>query len=376
MTFAHTDSFDRLIKCLSACCVLALVCACSTQPSAISSSMTQLEQADSANIFIEGRTFDVPEKQAIGLAYPGVSIHFTAAAEKLFMRAYSSSDQQYIDVLRNGERVRKVQLQQGLHSTLLWDSAEDRTKAASFEIVRASAPWQGTLELVGIELVNGAILKAKEAPTRKLLFIGDSITSGSVSDPLTIDEPKNLQSNNGRFSYGKLTARELDAQAHLVSYGGRGLIRDWEGKDNSQTNNAPVFYPRAHPDDSQRLWDHNQYQADAVVINLGTNDFNQGIPDSDTFVSAYVTFARQIRSDYPSAHIFLMLSPMHGVNSSERKALDSFITKTIQQLGDANISKLDVSYYPGRNIDPHPVKEEHQAMADEIAPVIARTLGW
>ena len=31
-------------------------------------------------------------------------------------------------------------------------------------------------------------------------------------------------------SYGMLLARALGAQCHLVCYGGRGLIRDWQGR--------------------------------------------------------------------------------------------------------------------------------------------------
>jgi hypothetical protein len=33
-------------------------------------------------------------------------------------------------------------------------------------------------------------------------------------------------------SYGMRLARALDAQAHLVCYGGRGLVRDWRGRSN------------------------------------------------------------------------------------------------------------------------------------------------
>src|SRR5690606_40119588 len=39
---------------------------------------------------------------------------------------------------------------------------------------------------------------------------------------------------NPRRSYGMLAAQALDAQVHLVCFGGRGLIRSWNGKTDEQ----------------------------------------------------------------------------------------------------------------------------------------------
>ena len=355
--------------------------ACSTlQPDSSSQgdAASEVVLATSSLVAVEGRSFAGSRDGSISIAYPGTALHFSATAKKVFLRAHSSGNEQYLDVLKDGERVQKVRLYSGMQEILLWESSKSDkgVNPMDFEVIRASAPWQGTLELISVRVEGGSFVQTAALPMRKLLFIGDSITSGSVSDPETPDQGKSLSNNNGRFSYGRLTSRLLQAQAHLVSYGGRGLIRDWEGKDNSMTNNAPVFYPRAHPDDPSKLWDHSRYQADGIVVNLGTNDLNSGVPDFETFVTAYTDFVQQIRSDYPQAHIFLMLSPMHSVNSSQRKALSEFISATIERLDDSQVSMLDVSYYPGRRVDPHPVKEEHAAMANEIAPIIAETLGW
>jgi hypothetical protein len=35
-----------------------------------------------------------------------------------------------------------------------------------------------------------------------------------------------------RASYGMLMAKQLNAQVQLVCYGGRGLVRTWDGKTN------------------------------------------------------------------------------------------------------------------------------------------------
>jgi formate dehydrogenase major subunit len=62
----------------------------------------------------------------------------------------------------------------------------------------------------------------------------------------------------------ELVARRLGAQCHLVSYGGRGIIRDWQGIRD--TRNAPVFYELALPDDPAVRWDHMRYVPDAIGI--------------------------------------------------------------------------------------------------------------
>jgi hypothetical protein len=46
-------------------------------------------------------------------------------------------------------------------------------------------------------------------------------------------------------------ARALDAQVHLVSYGGRGLLRDWQGK--TDVLNAPQFFQLTIAEETAQL---------------------------------------------------------------------------------------------------------------------------
>ena len=116
---------------------------------------------------------------------------------------------------------------------------------------------------------------------------------------------------NGDLSYGMRLGRALSAQAQLVCYGGRGLIRDWRGRRD--VPNAPQFFDLAVVDELPRLhpratWDHAAYLPDVVVVSLGTNDFNLALgtfPEREEFVAAYVAFARAIRARYPRAAIIL-----------------------------------------------------------------------
>lgn len=77
----------------------------------------------------------------------------------------------------------------------------------------------------------------------------------------------------------------------------------------------PAFYTRYGANDAD---DSYTFQAestpDAVVINLGTNDFNylntRDPIDRSTFTAGMVAFVKSIQTHYPDANFFLMTSPM------------------------------------------------------------------
>ncbi|MDJ1500004.1 hypothetical protein [Xanthocytophaga agilis] len=80
------------------------------------------------------------------------------------------------------------------------------------------------MELVGLLCEDVLTLPAK--PVRKLEFIGNSITCGTVSDVSEILCDKNqwYDLHNAYMAYGPRTASELNAQWHLTSVSGIGLI--------------------------------------------------------------------------------------------------------------------------------------------------------
>ena len=131
------------------------------------------------------------------------------------------------------------------------------------------------------------------------MFIGDSITSGEATEASDIPEKPGAERSNAAASFCFKLASRLNAQVHLVSYGGRGMIRDWQGIRN--TNNVPVFYELALPDDPNVPWNARSYVPDAIGICVGTNDFSQGIPDENEFVNGYVEFLRKVIRDAPSS---------------------------------------------------------------------------
>ena len=176
--------------------------------------------------------------------------------------------------------------------------------------------------------------------------------------------------------------RALDAQVHLACYGGRGLIRDWRGL--ASVANAPQFFDLAIVDPPTPIvWDHAAYTPDVVVVSLGTNDFNLKLgafPPRDGYVAAYVDFVRAIRRRYPAARIFLpegaIVSDDTAPQRPQKTALRAAIAETARRLGDANVSVVQATHYPGDTCNAHPTSEQHAQMARDLEPAIRRTMGW
>jgi len=179
--------------------------------------------------------------------------------------------------------------------------------------------------------------------------------------------------NNAQKSFGKVLSSQLGTQCHLVSYGGRGVYRDWQGIQ--AINNAPQFYVRSAPDEPKLLWNSASYVPEAIGICLGTNDFNQGIPDQNDFINTYVEFLDKIRRDAPRAQIFVMNSPMLTDGDIPKSTVcKAYLDEVVRRSNSSLVQRAPIGHYPGRTSNSHPIAEEHIAIAAELEPLFRRAL--
>jgi hypothetical protein len=344
--------------------------------SAAPAGSTGIMPAGDGHIIIEGR-HAIDAAGAVRLGFPGVTAHVRFRGPALTLRANAANDDVYFDVSVDGAAPALLRLHQGdgAYPLVSAGSAAEHTVA----LTRRTESWQGTCTLQGFEPGSGGeLLPAPARPARKLMFIGDSVTCGAMTAWQPGSENRDSAANsNARISYGMLLARQFSAQCHLVSYGGRGIIRDWQGIRN--THNAPQFYELALPDDPAAPWDHARYVPDAIGIQLGTNDFNPGVPDQTEFVNAYVEFIRKVRRDAPHAFIFVMDSPIvndEAVKGPRRTILHAYLEQIVARVGDPQVRLAPLRHYPGVPDNGHPSGEDHMAIAAELAPVLRQALGW
>lgn len=205
-----------------------------------------------------------------------------------------------------------------------------------------------------------------------MLVLGDSVTCGEAIDRVA-GEQKNTRWWNARESYGMLTAKALNAQVNLVCWGGRGLIRSWNGKTDEA--NLPDFYEYAVGDNNPEFkWDHQQFQPDLIVSAIGTNDFSPGIPDRETYVTAYVKLINKLLANHPQAHIAITEGAI--LNGEKKLALIDYIREAISRVNNTHVHQVTSNNYPGDAQDAHPTKEQHAAMAKDLTPQLKALMDW
>jgi hypothetical protein len=251
------------------------------------------------------------------------------------------------------------------------------------ELIRRNESWQGVACMYGLRLPAGCeLLTPPRLPERRLLFVGDSMTSGERIDRMPPDFDPTPRTANAARSFGMILGRRLGTQVHLVSYGGRGLLRTWEGK--TDVPQIPEIFERALPDDPSSRWDHSTYQPDAVVVCLGQNDLNPGLLEESVLVAAYSDFVSRLREVYPNAGLVLAGSPMQGeeTGTAEREKRDLLehclktVATTLRRPGKPPIAVARLGKKPGTGEESHPVAFQHEQIAEELLGPLLQATGW
>jgi lysophospholipase L1-like esterase len=328
---------------------------------------------------VMGRTVSVASGLEMG--YPGVTIRtcFTGAA--LSIVGSSNNGRSRFAVVVNGSRVGEFSLPQQVGEIPVWRAPMGSQGSAQghtcVDLVHQTETWIGIATLTHVR-VAGELVQSDPFAQRKLLFVGDSVTCGeAVSRQPTCSKDPTWW--NAHDSYGALAARKLGAQYQLVCYGGRGVVRDWQGR--SDTLNAPQFFALAIPDERQLPAALASYIPDAVVVSLGTNDFNLALgafPAKDHFVKTYVNFIRALVTNYPSTTVFLTEGAIvaDDSDSNAKSVLREYVKAVASEVSAANVEYLPSKHQPGDTCDSHPTDAQHVEMAADVSEAISTKLGW
>jgi hypothetical protein len=142
----------------------------------------------------------------------------------------------------------------------------------------------------------------------------------------------------------------------------------------AELRSAPPACSSSRPgrNPAHRTWNFARYRADAVVINLGTNDSGHGVHTPE-FQATYVTLLERVRQKYPNAVVFAM--------QTFRKR---FVTQTQNAVtarnnaGDRNVFFVNTDGWIVNATDTadnvHPNDQGHRKIAERLAPIIAARL--
>ncbi len=273
-------------------------------------------------------------------------------------------------VLIDGVPAATVQLADG--QSIFQAASALADKDHTIELMKRTESFQGIATFRGFQLSAGAKLLNGDKPTRRIEFIGDSITCGYGDEAASQNEHFSPRTANAALAWGAVAARQLKAELMVEAWSGIWLM------DNGHDLPMPKRWERTLPDDAGSSWAFASWTPDAVVINLGTNDGNKPIEEG-AWSAAYHGFIASIRTHYPKAHIFLCIGAMgHGpkdclIGYNERLAAD-FAAK-----GDARIHALALpnqKQEDGIGADWHPSIKTHQIMADLITAAVKQELAW
>ncbi|KAJ3132547.1 hypothetical protein HK100_005243 [Physocladia obscura] len=249
------------------------------------------------------------------------------------------------------------------------------------ELVHLTETWIGVITVESLSTDGIFSTEPVGLPTeRKLLLIGDSVTCGAAM--VLPDSTRQTPIGANAFdSYGMRLARLLNAQCHLVSYGGKGLIRDYLG--NSDWTGPKLFETSIPEDSVKSQWNHASYIPDAILISLCTNDVNTGIPNEMVFVDAYVSFLKRIRQVYANAQVFITEGAIVNDGRNEKfggapvkSIICGYLERVIELVDDAKIKAISSNHYPGTPADVHPIDTEHESMAQDFVSIFKDNLLW
>lgn len=222
----------------------------------------------------------------------------------------------------------------------------------SYRVVAGS--YHGDAVFQGLVLDPGARTLPAGPSQGMVEFVGDSITVGTTT------------SKNALTAYGWLVGEQLGLDHMQVAQGGACLVSTADGCVGLDRRFVKVSAADGAVDH-----DFTKYQADVVVINLGTNDVGHGVSTTQ-FQDAYAGLLRTIRGKYPRAAI-LALKTFAGRFAPQTQAA----VQTVNNAGDVNVFFVGTDgWVPpnGLSDSVHPNDVGHRAIAAKLAPIVAAHL--
>jgi lysophospholipase L1-like esterase len=233
----------------------------------------------------------------------------------------------------------------------------------------------GATRFFGVELGAGKLLAPPPKAPRTIEIIGDSITCGYGNEGPDQFCNFSADTENHYLTYGAIAARNLNADLVTVAWSGKGVIYNYgDNKDDPM----PALYDRTLPASAASAWDFS-IQPDAVVINLGTNDFStDDDPSEAQFRGAYEALLAHLREKYPSAFILALVPTL--LSGSDLTTAESYVKKAVatrNAAGDMNVEAHSMAIQSdGWGCDWHPSLKTHAFMGQALTDTLKDRMGW
>ena len=251
----------------------------------------------------------------------------------------------------------------------------------TLRMTKRTETFFGTPVFIGFEIDAGRnLISLPPALERRIEFIGDSITAGYGSEGNSPTCTFSKETENVELTYAAVTANELEAGYTIIAVSGVGIVRNYNTADKMSPGTMLTYYDLTTTDKDSLEWDFNRWVPDAVVINLGTNDFSTAPhPAGEVFLQGYTELIMKARSRYANAHIFAMAGPIM-VDPAE-DTIRSVVTQMREILNDDRVHFVKIEnnlVLSGTDYgcDWHPNASGHRKIAEQLVPRIRQEMNW
>lgn len=245
------------------------------------------------------------QNSSYGMTWPGTGIRGSAQAQELNFQIEDA--QNFYSVMVDAKLLQKIppapglrpfhyELGPGVHQIQILKETEFRDQAG----------WIHQLNLGQGHWISSP------TPKLKLEFLGDSYTA-AIGNTSTSRECTWLETNaqtDFKQSFAYLTAQSLNADFQANAASGMGIERNWNG--NNPETNYRKLYPKLLQFADSSL--SPNYDADFVIIGLGTNDFSTSPKPTEpwndstlnqAFIQDYSAFVMELHRQKPKAQFIL-----------------------------------------------------------------------
>ncbi|MCR5764253.1 MAG: SGNH/GDSL hydrolase family protein [Treponema sp.] len=339
---------------------------------------------------IYGRT---SKKDSLVLFWAASGLELKVKSKEVWALIESDYDlsESWITVKINGYRYSRQSLKKGNQWVCLMRNMDDE-KENTILLQRDTQPMPGednnVVIIHKIAMPDKAAFCPVDNKTMHIEFIGDSITSGEglYGNPSEMDFI--TRNFGGTKTYAVQAAEKLNASYDILSQCGWGVSFGWNGSTfmalpPHYNNVCSVMEGRRQQElGSMDTYDFN-HKADAVVINLGTNDnsgYSQtsytGDKDSKIIEDTY-NFLKSIHNKNPDAKIIWAWGMINIDIAPEliKKGIEKFKADTNENsvftLVFDPMEKLELTEEDkgSRN---HPGPATHKAAAEKLAEFIKK----
>ena len=347
--------------------------------------------------------------QVLSWAGTTVSTRFTGTSISAALRLLEGQRQTFFQVVLDGNELGPIAVEPNTRSYTVQAEGEG---PHDLTLVKLNEAMDSVVAFGGFTPATGALQPTKRPSGRRLLFIGDSITCGygnlgvietimltsstdktqnSLRDCNYFLKKKVYQVSSAYQAFGTVAARYFDAEWQLVSWSGKGVYRNADG---TQSETMTDIWRREVANDGNTQFAPADFVPQAVVVNLGTNDFgsisqsqnpNGGPPNIQAFKSRYLTMLKQVRKAFPSAWIFVatgpMLSDFYPKTFKALSTMRTTLNDVIHSMGDGRVRFLEFPLNITTDTDPtgcewHPNAAQDALMAGRLEGSIKEALGW